>query len=107
MTIYTIAIRDKPGVHCVKLIRAIMTHAVGLYVVLGKLVAAADGTSTSAKLTIQTFPVETASIRRPTWHMKRAKPPYHGSVTVFIGSISLCRCIRNNHYSYYASFKPA
>ena len=34
MTIYTIAIRDKPGVHCVILMCAIMTYAVGLYVVL-------------------------------------------------------------------------
>lgn len=34
MTIYTIAIRDKLGVHCVILMRAIMTHAVGLYIVL-------------------------------------------------------------------------
>lgn len=49
----------------------------------GCILYSADGTSTSAKLTIQTFPVEKASIRRPTWHMKHAKPPYHGSVNRF------------------------
>ena len=64
MTICTIAIRDRAGVQCVILTCAIMKYAVGLYIVLSKLVE--PQLSISAKLTIQIFPVETASIRRPT-----------------------------------------